>query len=116
MRRFVFFLAMFLFVSPLYAAEKFEQLSVTSGAVVSFTASKIVYNGPVGWVNASSAYCTVETGALRVTFDGTTPSSTVGHLIATSSWFQLTGFNQIQNFKSIAPSTTGVLTCTYSFD
>ncbi len=97
----------------LYSAT-FEQISVTSGAVVTPTAAKIAADGvyPSG---AIAALCTLETASIRWTCDGTTPTSTVGHLMTVGEALEITGHKDIVDFKAIAPSTTGTLSCTYSF-
>jgi hypothetical protein len=90
-------------------ATTFEQISVTSGAVVTFTATKI---GPPNQY-AVAAACSLTTGSIRWTSDGTTPTSTVGHLMAANEQITLLGAGDVNNFKAIAVSTTGVLSCSY---
>lgn len=95
-------------------ATNFEQISVTSGAVKTFTAN-LVQDTTKSPANAKAAYCTLETGPIRYTMDGTTPTADVGHLMAVATSFALYGYQDISSFKAIAVSTTGVLSCTYFF-
>jgi len=90
-------------------ATTFEQISVTSGAVVTFTAAKIGGENP----QPQAAACSLTTGSIRWTTDGTTPTNTVGHLMEVSGQILILGNGDINNFKAIAVSTTGVLSCSY---
>ena len=102
-----------LFCSLAFAAP-FEQISVTSGAAIGFTASMIDTTG--GHNQAVAAFCSLETGPIHYIFDGkTTPTSTVGHAMAAGSNFTLYGYGDIKNFQAIADDTTGVLSCSYFY-
>jgi hypothetical protein len=109
MKKLFMVLVMLLIAVPAFATS-FEQISVTSGAVKTFTTAKITFSGAV---NPLRAYCTLETGDVRYTIDGTTPTSTVGHLLSAGGWIEVFGPTDVVNFKAIATSTTGVLSCTY---
>jgi hypothetical protein len=54
---------------------------------------------------AHSVMISVETGAIRYTIDGTTPTTTagtaVGHLGEVGDVITITGFDNIKNFKAI---------------
>jgi hypothetical protein len=107
-RLLVSLIAVLVFASVSFAAT-FEQLSITSGAVVTFTAAKIGPPNPY----AQAAACSLETGSIRWTTDGTTPSSSVGHLMSAATEILILGEGDVANFKAIATSTTGVLSCSY---
>ncbi len=108
-RRTVLAVLMILILATIVWATTFEQISVTSGAVVTFTAAKIGALNP----QPQAAACSLETGSIRWTTDGTTPTSTVGHLMQVGEQILILGNGDINNFKAIAVSTTGVLSCSY---
>lgn len=66
--------------------------SLTVGAVVAgFTVPDF----------ARSAFCTVTTAAIRVTFDGTVPSAAVGHHFDVGEHFTVTGRNSLLGARFI---------------
>ena len=82
----------------------FEQLSVTT-AVQVLTPAKYKDSDTVG--GASNAYLTLESGDIRFTYDGTTPSGTVGHILTDGNALILSGQNQISQFKCFQYGGTG---------
>lgn len=82
----------------------FEQLSVTT-AVQVLTPSK--YKDAETSGGALSALVTLESGDIRYTYDGTTPTSTVGHLLRDSGNIVLSGQNQISQFKCYQSGSLG---------
>ena len=63
---------------------------------------------------ASSAFITNYGASIRYTYDGTTPSSTVGHVLPDGGILVLQGQNQMESFKCIRLSSTdSALYCTY---
>src|ERR1035437_8484371 len=86
MNTIVFLLSVFmLFASTCLALDpsrdtNFEQLSVLTNAVKAMTVSKIEdILKPT--INASRAVCTLTGSAITFTTDGTTPTSSVGHVL-----------------------------------
>lgn len=74
--------------------------------------------GAVPPLNAKSCLITVEgsagTNDIRVTFDGTAPTSTVGHLVVAGSSLNLDGTANIAAFRAIrAGGTSGNISVTY---
>lgn len=78
-----------------YAAFAHETLTVTN-AVKVLTASTYV----VGSRYSQAAYITIEDADVRYTYDGTTPSATVGHLLTSGSSIALSGHRDISTFKA----------------
>ena len=81
-------------IAGVYTAFAYEVLTVTT-AVKTFTAATIVS----GDKKARVAYITVESQPLNFTYDGTTPSATVGHNLTAGSVLVLTGYANIAAFK-----------------
>lgn len=88
----------------------FEQLTVTSGVQV-LTPSKYKDSDTIG--GAASAFITNDGDAIRYTYDGTTPSTTVGHKLADGGVLVLTGQNQMSSFKCYAVSSNSTISITY---
>lgn len=89
----------------------FEQLSVTSSVQV-LTPSKYKNSSTSG--GAASAFLTLDGGNIRYTYDGTTPSATVGHKLLDGGTLVITGQNQMSQFKCFQTGSTGsTITITY---
>jgi hypothetical protein len=79
-------------------AYDFETITVSSVAI-GFTSSKV---SSTGVPSAKAAIITIETNPLRYRYDGTAPTTTVGHLrAATDTPLVVWGINNIRNFKMI---------------
>ena len=59
--------------------------------------------------NAAVVVVTVETDAIRYWVDGTTPTSSSGHLAPADSTFTICGLNSIKNFLAIRVTTDAAL-------
>jgi YD repeat-containing protein len=85
-------------------------LTVT-GAVQVLTPSKyidsVIPDGALG------ALITNEGETIRYTYDGTTPSATVGHRLADGGMINLMGQNQISQFKCSSVSGNSLICVTY---
>ena len=88
----------------------FEQLTVTSGVQV-LTPTK--YKDSVTSGGASSAFLTNYGAAIRYTYDGTTPSTTVGHVLPDGGILVLNGQNQMSAFKCYAVSGNSEISVSY---
>jgi len=89
----------------------FEQLTVADTAI-GFTTAKIE---PPGRVQAAFAVCRLETAQIRFTFDGSTPTSTVGTLWEIGEEREFNGHDVLVNFRAIRTGgTSGVLDCHYA--
>ena len=89
----------------------FETVTVTNAIAVGLTASKFK---PSGQVAAETAFITVEDGPVRYRYDGTDPTTTIGHKATSGTTLLLRGEQQMSLFKVIATTATnGTLTSTY---
>ena len=92
-----------------YVAFAHEALTV-SNAVKTLTAATYI----VGERYSQAAFITLEDADIRYTYDGTTPSATVGHLLTQGSALTLMGHHDISNFKAYrAGSVDGTIHVTY---
>lgn len=89
-------------------ASAFNNATVSNTALeltdVGFTAAEVKA--------ADRMRVTVETNAIRYRYDGTAPTASVGHLLATGSVLILDGHNNIANFQVIADSSDGAVMVT----
>jgi len=91
-----------------------ETLTVANSVQV-LTASKYKDSNTSG--GATDAFITLETAQIRYYYDGTTPTSTTGHILDVGGTLVLRGQNQMSQFKCIRTgSTSGVITVTYERD
>jgi 2-phospho-L-lactate guanylyltransferase (CobY/MobA/RfbA family) len=95
-------------VSSDLVAIGYESITVAATAI---GVSTTVY-APVGG-RATKAFFTLETGQIRIRYDGTSPTSTEGHLVEVGQSFELDGATNIQQFRAIRTGqTSGVLKVT----
>lgn len=95
-------------IAGVYTAFAYEVLTVTT-AVKTPTAATLVS----GSKKARVAYITVESQPINFTYDGTTPSATVGHNLTAGSTLVLTGYANIaalQMYRSAASDATVKIT------
>lgn len=78
-----------------YVAFAHETLTVTNAVQVLTAATYAVGNR-----YAQAAFITLEDAEIRYTYDGTTPSGTVGHLLTAGSSLELHGYHDISTFKA----------------
>jgi len=102
-------------------ADQFETIGTTTSSI-GFTSSKILpTTGDFAGKKARAALISVETADVRFTIDGTTPTVTsgtgAGHLLVAGMFYELTGENNVSNFRCInAVANSGAkLKCTYLF-
>lgn len=106
-------LALLLLTVPL-AAQQYVTIadvtvSGTAGAV--FTASDIQAGN--GHPQAVAASCTLTGGNIRVTFDGTVPTTSLGEVVLIGGPYQIFPTPNLLNMQAIRDdSTSGVLSCT----
>lgn len=98
----------------------FEQIPV-AGTAIGFTIAKICPDSQsasictAGGRQATVAFCDLETANVRYTMDGTTPTSTVGHLWTNGNApIVIYGSTQLQKFRAIRVSSSAQINCTYS--
>ena len=124
-------MAIFLNLSPLNHKKSYstEQLSVTTGAAVSPTASKVdnVLTGtavmtstsgasqglPPQGGKATAALLTVTAANVYATFDTTTPSSTNGVNLTNGDSVLIEGYQNIKNLKMIGNGGTATVNIAY---
>lgn len=96
------------------AAYKNETITVVNSAI-GFTAADIA--NPAKWGSrVRKAFCTLDasTGPIRFTYDGTTPTTTVGHILTAGNSITVEGEADIANFRAIRTTdTSGTLIVTY---
>jgi len=80
-----------------------QQLSITSGAVVTLTVPP----------NATMAAFTIETASIRMLDDGTAPTPTLGNLWTTGPAYYGGSLAQLKAMQFIAVSTTATLDVLY---
>lgn len=69
---------------------------------------------PTSQSPATVAFITVEDGPIRYTYDGTAPTTTLGHRAKDGTALVLKGQHQMDNFKAIRTgSTDGTLRVSY---
>lgn len=105
-----------------YEGEAAQYETLTPVAATAFTASKVCVDDSAGGkVCAKAALISVETGGIRFTLEGTTPTTTastsVGHLMASGDSYVVRGYGNIQRFKCIqaVTETGGVVKVTYFY-
>lgn len=91
-------------------AFSYESITVAASAI-GFTASELA---PDSVTPPRQAFVTVETASCRFRMDGTDPTSSEGHLLQVGDSFNVTGTQNLYNFKAIRDtSTSAVLRVTY---
>lgn len=108
MKKLFLVIAISLCVVSYASATAYESITVSSAAIGP-TASKIA-NAP------KSAYCTVESYSIRFTTDGTTPTSSVGFLVAAGSDFIITNATDLAALKMIRVTSDATVQCEYFVD
>ena len=88
----------------------YESITVAAIAIGPTTATI----SPSGVVAASRALCTTETNSVRYRTDGTSPTSSEGHLVAAPGTILIDGVNNVRRLKMIQASAGAVAKCTYS--
>lgn len=82
----------------------------TTSSFTTLTVSTTAVGFPAAAIDGlpfrSSAYCTVENGSIRYRTDGTDPTSTVGHLVASGGSFTITSAPDLKNFRAIRSGVT----------
>jgi hypothetical protein len=86
-------------------ATAFETLTVTNAVAKILTA--------VTYGTATNALITVEGNSVRVRWDGTAPTTTVGHLCVVGTMLEIAG-HDITHFKAISVGADATLSVTYS--
>lgn len=114
MRRGIGLLLCLLLAMPVAAISYLAFETVTVGATsIGFTNATIVETA--GHPAATIATCRLETAEIRVRYDGTAPTATVGMLLEVGDTMTVTGSDVLRNFRAIrTTAVSGVLDCHYS--
>ena len=72
------------------------------GTAAAFTNGNIQPDSADSKTWAKGLFATVSLGAIRFTFDGTTPTTSLGHALTNGDTLRLEGPSNVQNFKAIA--------------
>lgn len=112
MRKLIPLISVFLpFVCRADNAYDYESITVTSSTAVGFTPSKM---SPTNGPRAKSVFLTVETDDIRFRMDGTSPTTSVGHIVlSTTQGVTISGEENIQKFSAIGVDNTCTLRVTY---
>lgn len=81
----------------------FETITVAATAIGPTEATRA---GDASISAAQAAYITVETASIRLRYDGTDPTATVGHLVQAGETLRLEGSGNIAALKMIRSGTT----------
>jgi len=97
--------------TSIYEAANFEHLTVSTVAlhVTSATAT----DATMGL--ARYAYCTVETNSIRYRYDGTAPTSSIGHLVTSGGSFTIYGRRNVGHLLMIRATADADVQCTYGY-
>lgn len=85
-----------------FRALNFESVTVTDTAQ-SLTAS-VTTGGVV--LRGQRAFISAETAQMRFRYDGTAPTSTVGHILESGQTVEIVGYDDILNFRIIRTGAT----------
>ena len=90
--------------------------AITVNTAIGFTASEIrPTTGDFAGHTCQAIFATLETDSIRFTLDGTTPSSTVGHLLTNGQNLTIKNANDIAKFRAIKVTANASLKVTYKF-
>lgn len=80
-----------------------ETITVSTSAIGPTAA-----NFDVSGQDVDAIYGTVETADIRLRYDGTNPTATVGHLVLAGGSFTIEGASNVRSLKMIRASTAAV--------
>ena len=91
----------------------FETVTASNGgAAVGLTAG--TYKPASGTGDAEECWITLATGDIRYRYDGSNPTTSVGHVLQAGRALRLKGQHQMANFKAIASGAAdGVMSVSY---
>lgn len=104
------------FITDSTPAGDFETLTVST-VVLPITAAKVKINETGGrYKRAVKIFLTVETNSIRVRWDGTDPTASVGHLLTAGSSLTIIGDQNCSRFRMIRASAdaTTMMTIYYN--
>lgn len=99
-----------------FSAGSYESLTVAASAVGFTKSYRQPESGDYQTVMAKAVFCSLETAQIRFRIDGTSPTSSVGHLLEIGQTLTLNNPGDITNFRAIRTGdTSGVLRVTFRF-
>jgi hypothetical protein len=96
----------------IYNNTGYEAITINSTTAGGFTTAKY-FTASTGKIVSDYVFCRLETGQIRFTLDGTTPTASVGILLQVGETLTLDNYDDLSKFKGFAVSTPGSLRCTY---
>lgn len=104
------------FITEEIPAGDFETITVSNTAL-GFTAAKILSHTAGGrHKRCVKALVTVEADAIRINFDGSTPTATVGHKLSVGDSFSIVGDQNITKWRMIRVTNDATVSVTYYFN
>jgi hypothetical protein len=103
-------------VLPANDAYAFQKLTVTTSTVVSLSTTNYVSATGFGTSGGGTSmiFCTNETDKTRFEVDGSSPTSTTGHLLAAGDSVQIDGYIADKNLHFIGAGTvSSTVQCTF---
>lgn len=91
----------------------FAHESITVSSVAKKLTFATFSPAPTTGRTAERALITTETDAIRYTYDGTTPTSSVGHLLPSGTVMVLAGYGNISRFQAIRVTTDATIKVSY---
>jgi len=95
----------------IYEAVGTESISIDTSAVKTFDTT--LYSSTAGTMT-QKAFLTVETADIRYWHNGSVPTTSLGHKLASGNSLEVIGNPNIRNFKAISASGTATVFVTYS--
>ena len=100
-----------------YKCEAYESLSLVPATATGFTSKYLTPQGEGANKTCREVFATLESAGMRFTIDGvTTPTTQVGHALATKDSLTLRHPGDILNFRAVAKAgTTASLKVSYRY-
>lgn len=95
------------------SAFDFDTLTVTNAAAVSLTTAKLNGTGANSKLSATRVYITIEVSTVRYRYDGTAPTTTIGHLGNVGDVLTFDGSRNLQNLQFIAVTANATVNVSY---
>lgn len=104
------------FVSDETPAGDLDTQTISTTALP-ITATKVTIPQAGGFrKRAQKAFVTVETNSIRVRWDGTDPTASVGHLLTSGSSITIIGEDNVQRFRMIRASADATVMITLYYN
>jgi opacity protein-like surface antigen len=97
-------------------AHAFETVTVGTTTAVGLTSGNFISRAAFGTRGGgtTAVFCTVETQSIRLRYDGTSPTASVGHPFNANDTFTLDGYDNVRSLKMIGSGTSAAtVSCTF---